>query len=367
MALWLYIHTAIQPSNYEKPTIMKKVNLFLIVIFSFTVVVSCKKSPPKVEEKSAIPVRTEIVKEQLLSFPVRTSGRLTAKTESKLSFKTGGIIKKIYVDEGQSVKEGELLSELNLSEIEPRAKQAELALQKAERDYQRAKNLYRDSVATLEQFQDAKTALEYAKSNAEIAKFNLKYSDIRAPGNGKILKRVSESNEIVGPGQPIFLFASTESSWVVRSNVTDKDIVHISLNDSATIEFDAYPGKTFYGRITETGNMADPYTGTYEVEITMKEQPESLVSGFIVTVTIYPAKTSRNMILIPAEAVQEGNGISGNVWLMKDEKPVRQVIEIHSITDRGIIVASGLVEGDEIITEGGEYVREGVDVEKKNY
>jgi RND family efflux transporter MFP subunit len=177
---------------------------------------------------------------------------------------------------------------------------------------------------------------------------------------------VSESNEIVGPGQPIFLFASTESSWVVRSNLTDKDIVNIRLNDSATIDFDAYPGKTFYGRITEIGNMADPYTGTYEVEIIMKEQPEALVSGFIVRVTIYPARTARKMILIPAEAVQEGNGLSGNVWVIRNEKPVKQAIEIHSITDQGIVVASGLVDGDEVITDGGEYVREGVDIKRIN-
>jgi len=348
-----------------KTTNMKKFCLLFLVICVF-ITISCKKSTPRSEERTAVPVRTEVVKEQMLSFPVRTSGRLTAKTESKLSFKTGGIIKRIYVDEGQSVREGQLLAELNLSEIEPKARQADLALQKAERDYERAENLYKDSVATLEQFQDAKTALEYAQSNNEIAKFNLDYSEIRAPGNGKILKRVSEPNEIVGPGQPIFLFASTESSWVVRSNVTDKDIVNIRLNDSATIEFDAYPAKTFHGSITETGNMADPYTGTYELEIRMKQQPELLVSGFIVKVTIYPSRTSRKMIQIPAEAVQEVNGIKGNVWLIKDGKPVRQEIEIYSITDMGIIVSSGLVEGDEIITDGGEYVREGSEIERKN-
>ncbi len=288
---------------------MKRIDLFLIAICAVIVVGACKRSSPKIEERTAIPVRTNVVKEQLLSFPVRRSGRLSAKTESKLSFKTGGIIKKIYVDEGQSVTEGQILSVLNLSEIEPKARQAELALQKARRDYDRAKNLYRDSVATLEQFQDAKTALEYAQSNAEIAKFNLEYSEIRAPLNGKILKRVSESNEIVGPGQPIFLFASTENSWVVRSNLTDKDIVNIRLNDSATIDFDAYPGKTFYGRISETGNMADPYTGTYEVEIILKEPPESLVSGFIVKVTIYPVRTARKMILIPAVSCAGGEWI----------------------------------------------------------
>ena len=111
---------------------MNKIRLFLLTICVFIVAGACKKSTPKIEEKTAVPVRTEVVKEQLLSFPVRTSGRLSAKTESKLSFKTGGIIKKIYVDEGQSVKEGQLLAVLNLSEIEPKARQAELALQKAQ-------------------------------------------------------------------------------------------------------------------------------------------------------------------------------------------------------------------------------------------
>jgi multidrug efflux system membrane fusion protein len=343
---------------------MNKVHLFLLVFCVTITVAACRKSIPKVEEKTAVPVRTEVVKEQLLSFPVRTSGRLTAKTESKLSFKTGGIIKKIYVDEGQSVTEGKLLAILNLSEIQPKARQAELALQKAQRDYDRAKNLYRDSVATLEQYQDAKTALELARANAEIARFNLEYSEIRAPLNGKILKRVAESNEIVGPGQPIFLFASTESAWIVRVNLTDKDIVNIRLNDSATINFDAYPGKTFYGRTSETGNSADPYTGTYEVEIMMKEQPESLVSGFIVKVNIYPSRTTRRMILIPAGAMQEGAGLSGNIWVIRDEKPVKQSVEIYTITDQGIIVSSGLIEGDEVIVDGGEYIREGVNIER---
>src|SRR4030042_5665960 len=304
MAIWIkqfshiFTNTSGHNSNRNikiKLIDMKKIDLFLLAFCISITVVACRKPVPKIEERNAVPVRTEVVKEQLLTFPVKTSGRLTAKTESKLSFKTGGIIQKIYVDEGQSVTEGQLLAILNLSEIQPKARQAELALQKRQRDYERAKNLYKDSVATLEQFQDARTALEFARSNAEKEKFNLDYSEIRAPLNGKILKRVSESNEIVGPGQQLFLFASTESAWIVRVNLTDKDIVNIRLNDSATINFDAYPGKTFYGRISETGNSADPYTGTYEVEIMMKEQPESLVSGFFVEVSIYPSVTTRRM------------------------------------------------------------------------
>ncbi len=64
--------------------------------------------------------------------------------------------------------------------------------------------------------------------------------------------------------------------------------------------------------------------------------------------------------------MQEGNGLSGNVWVIRDEKPVKQAIEIHSITDQGIVVTSGLIDGDEVIVDGGEYIREGVDIERIN-
>lgn len=343
---------------------MNKLNLTILIMPFFFFLPSCKKSPPQQEERTSLPVRTEIVREQFVSFPIHSSGRLASKTESRLSFKTGGIIRKIYIDEGQAVEEGQLLAALNLSEIKSKAMQADLALQKAQRDYTRAKNLYRDSVATLEQFQDARTALEVARTNENIAKFNLEYSEIRAPSKGKILKRVAEANEIVGPGQPVFLFASTESAWVVRVNLTDKDIINVQMDDSASVSFDAYPGKTFVCHVSETGNSADPYTGTYEVELNMDELPEVLVSGFITRVDIFPAKSVKKMIVIPVEALIDGKGMTGSCYVIRDGKPVIQTIEIHTLTDTGIVVSSGLEDGDEIIIEGGEYIRDSINIEK---
>lgn len=343
---------------------MNKFTLPLMIMPVFLFLLSCKKSPPQQEERTSLPVRTVIVKEQIVTFPIHSSGKLASKTESKLSFKTGGIIQRIYMDEGQTVEEDQLLAALNLSEIRSKARQAELALQKAQRDYNRARNLYNDSVATLEQFQDARTALEVARTNANIAKFNLEYSEIRAPSKGKILKRVAEENEIVGAGQPVFLFASTESAWVVRVNLTDRDIISVQLDDSASVSFDAYPGQTFACHVSETGNAADPYTGTYEVELHMDELSESMVSGFITRVDIFPVKSVKKMIVIPVEALIEGKGMSGSCYVIRDGNAVREAIGIHTITDTGIVVSSGLEDGDEIIIEGGEYIREGIDVEK---
>ncbi|MCK5823732.1 MAG: efflux RND transporter periplasmic adaptor subunit, partial [Bacteroidales bacterium] len=262
---------------------MKKIIKTLSWIIVIALFFSACTEQVKEEEKNIdkVKIRTTKVIEKEISIPVHCSGKLASKTESKLSFKTGGIISAIFVDEGRKVKKGQVLAKLNLSEIQAQVNQAKLGLNKAERDFKRANNLYIDSVATLEQLQNATTALDIAKSNVKIAEFNLQYSTIKAPLNGKILKRVAEENEIIGTGNPVFLFGSTENDWVVRVNITDKDIFSLNFKDKAEVKFDAYPDIIFTAIVTEIGNSADPYTGTYEVELTLKPTNTKFASGLI--------------------------------------------------------------------------------------
>jgi RND family efflux transporter MFP subunit len=319
---------------------------------------SCADSGPKTTTEPAVAIKTTRIADTAIVFAVRTAGKLASKSESKLSFKTGGIIRQILVDEGQSVVKDQLLAQLNLEEINSRVSQAQLALNKAERDYERAENLYRDSVVTLEQFQNAGTALEMARSSLSIANFNLQYSTIRAPARGKILKRIAETNEIIAPGHPVFLFAATGSDWVVRANLADRDMVRVRLGDSAHLGFDAYPGEVFLGQISEIGTAADPYTGTYEIEIRMIRKPPQLVSGFIAKVNIYPAASGKQLV-IPVEALVDGTGLTGFVMVLADGRPERRKILIRTFTDHGIVVQEGLSPGEELIVEGAQYLRSG--------
>ncbi|MFC2081538.1 efflux RND transporter periplasmic adaptor subunit, partial [Bacteroidota bacterium] len=233
---------------------------------------------------------------------------------------------------------------------------------KAERDHKRAENLYRDSVATLEQFENARTALEVARANNKIARFNLQYSVIHAPSNGKILKRIAESDEIIAPGHPVFLFASTMNEWVVRANLTDRDVIRISMLDSARISFDAYPEQDFMGLVSEIGTSADPYTGTFEIEIQLVRKPEKLVSGFIARIEVYPSD-GKEKIIIPFESVMDGTGLSGYVYVLEDGKPRRQNIQIETFTDDGVVIKNGIQAGDKIVVEGAQYLREGSRIE----
>jgi RND family efflux transporter MFP subunit len=336
----------------------KKTLFPLYFLAGLVILAACGDSGPKETPEPVVAIETTRITDTVIVIAVRTAGKLASKSESKLSFKTGGIIQKIMVDEGQSVRKDQLLAQLNLEEINSRVIQAELALKKAERDYKRAGNLYRDSVATLEQFENAGTVLEVARSNASIANFNLQYSTIRAPAYGKILKRIAETNEIIAPGHPVFLFASTGSNWVVRANLTDRDIVRVSMRDSAHVRFDAYPGEIFAGVISEIGTSADPYTGTYEVEVQMTRRPESLVSGFVAKVDIYPAALEK-LVVIPVESLIDGTGLTGYVLVLKDQQPERRKILIRAVTDQGIVVREGLSPGEELIVEGAEYIKPG--------
>lgn len=336
---------------------MKKPIQFILTIsvLSFVLFSSCSKKQSSETKESTLKVKVATVKEAETKFPIRTSGRLMSKTESKLSFKSGGIIRKIEVDEGMSIKQGRLLASLDLVEIQSHVKQAELALEKAKRDLGRVKNLYEDSVATLENLQDATTGKEIAESNLQIAEFNLKHSQIVAPSIGKILRKLASENEMVGQGTPVFIFAPDEGRMIVKVNLTDREIVKVEEGDSAKLRFDAWPGRVFDASVTQIANAADPYTGTYETELTLGKTNVKLLSGFIAKAEIFP-KLKLKFMQIPVEALVDGKGREGYVYILEDQNPVRKKVEIERIENDKLIISGGLNPGEQVVTEGAQYV-----------
>ena len=331
----------------------------LIVLGMIMILVSgCKgirKMPPEVSRQgvSPLPVKVVRVEERMLTVPVRATGHLEAKDQIRLSFKTGGIIRTIPVEEGVRVKKGELLASLDLSEIEARVNEALLAYRKAVRDYKRVENLYRDSVATLEQLEHVRTARDIAYNNLRIARFNLKHSVIRAPSEGKVLRKLAEEGEVVGAGMPVLLFASTDKAWVVKCHVPDKEIVRLRAGDSAVVRFDAWRDKVFPGTVTLTGSAADPYTNTYSVEVTLSPSELPLVAGLIGSVRIYSREMKRG-VAIPYRALREGDRMRGEVWVVRNQRAVLTEVEVKEMLDSFLLLAHGLQTGDTLVVEGGE-------------
>ena len=330
-----------------------------IIIWGMIILLAgCKPATEKeVTENKALQVKLWEVEIREYKLPVRAAGMLSTSTEMKLGFKTGGIVRQVNIKEGASVKRGEVLAVLDLSEIDAQVNQARIGLEKAQRDLTRAGNLYRDSVATLEQFQNASSAYELAQSQKRIADFNLEHSRIKAPANGKIQKILVETNELIAPGYPAILFASTESDWVVRVALTDKDIVKFSLGDSAHVEMDAFPDISFPAEITELGAIADPVTGTYEAELRILRPNAQFRSGFISRAYIFPTQSS-SAVMVPLEALLDASDRRAIVYVYREGEPSRRRIRTGRIVDDLIMVIEGLEPGELVVTEGAKYIRD---------
>jgi len=203
-----------------------------------------------------------------------------------------------------------------------------------------------------------------AKSQFKIAEFNLEHSRIKAPSEGKILKILVETSEVIAPGYPAILFASTESDWVVRVSLTDKDIVKLSLGDSAEVFMDAYPGRRFRAEIMELGTIADPVTATYEAELLILHPLPGFRSGFISRAEIYPSEIKRAMVL-PLHALIDATDNRAFVYIFREGKAEKRWIRTGSILGEEVVVNEGLSEGDLVITDGAKYLREGAEVEVK--
>ena len=358
----------------KKQTIhMKKLNGLFVSVFLITLLISCKKDYVGYQESTSTSTRRVRVQElKPIQSPmvINASGVLASSSEMNLSFKIQGIVSEVLADEGQRVRKGATLARLNLSEINAQVLQAKRNFEKATRDFDRIQNLYQDSVATLEQLQDTQTLLDVAKADLDIANFNLQYAHITAPMNGKVLKRMVEPNELINPGQPMFVLgtAGTQGAQVIKIGLADVDVVKISAKDSAFVTFDPFPDRRYPAYISEITEAANPATGTFEVELTLSPvyYPE-VKNGFVGKVKVFPSNTTP-YYQVPMTALIEGVEKEALVYLTDDKKTAYQkrlsVATIHA--DFFIVPAKDMKASLWVVTEGGAYLSNNDSIELLN-
>ncbi|HAI74750.1 MAG TPA: efflux RND transporter periplasmic adaptor subunit [Microscillaceae bacterium] len=319
------------------------------------------KDKKKQVQDELIAVRTAPVERLVVDRPVLSSGVVSSAAEARLAFKTGGVIDKILVVEGQNIVKGQLLATLNLTEISAQAQQAQENLAKAERDLERAKNLYEDSVATKEQYQNASTAYNIAKQSTVIAGFNQSYSEIRASLTGKVMKKIMNEGEVVSPGTPVFMIsATTANDWVIKVGLSDRDWARLQVGDPAEINLDAYPDQPLKGFVRELAETADPVTGTFECEVSLIPQADiKFAAGLIASVEIKP-KQNQSQLVIPLAALVETKGKTGIVFILDEQQIARRKeIRIAFLSGDKVVVAQGLDSATQVITAGSPYLSEG--------
>jgi multidrug efflux system membrane fusion protein len=313
-----------------------------------------------------IPVHTATVQQKSISLPVHASGVLTSSAEQRLSFKIGGVIRNIYVDEGDVVRPGQLLAVLDKTEIDAQVAQAQQALAKSERDLARVEGLYRDSSATLELLQNATTGRDLTRETVRIATFNQQYAEIRATKAGKIIKKLANEGEVTGPGMPLFvLFETGANDWVVQINVSDRDWARLQQGMPAMVQMDAYEGVQFVGKVSDLAPAADPSSGLYAVEVRIQPQGKRFAPGLFAEVEIKPSQ-SRSYMLVPVEAIVEGDGQSAFVFAIQadGESVQKKQVKVAFIEGDQAVVSSGLEGVTEVVTSGAPYLTDKKKVRK---
>jgi multidrug efflux system membrane fusion protein len=308
-----------------------------------------------------VPVSVQQVTFADFAKPIIGSGMVKPISEQSLSFKVSGIIASVLVKEGQMVKKGTPLAKLESEEIDAQVSKAQAVYTDALRQLERINSLKERQLVSDEQTRQANTALQVAKSDLRIAKFNRKYSVITAPEDGQILTRLIEPNELINAGQSAFVFADQKKGWSVRLSVADVDVVKLTLGDTAKISLDAYPGKTFKGVVNEISGRANSRSQTFQIDVAIKNAPR-LYSGLVAHTQIDPSERQK-LAQLPLSALIKANGSRGQIYVATaDGKTQLKNIQIAYLDGSNALISQGVIEGEWAVVLGGPFILAGNEV-----
>ncbi len=345
---------------------MKKANFYpsLLILLSVGCHEPQRTDTTLSEASDPIPVRVLPIQSTRVSADVQATGLLSTQNETRYSFKIGGVIDRIYVEEGQSVRRGQRLATLKQTEIGAQNEQAQLGLEKARRDYQRTASLYRDSVATLEQFQNAKTAFDLAQRSLQVVSFNQQYAHIVAGASGLVTRKLANEGEIISTGSPVLVINETAGpgDWTLNVGLNDQEWVRVAVGNPATVRIDAFPGRTITGRVVRKPTAADPGSGTFSVEIALSLAGVKPVIhpsvGMFGKARIQTGRSSSHPT-IPYEALVEADGNQAFVFTPVGSNRVRRVpIQIDAFNPRQVVVKGGLDSIASIVVANSAFLNE---------
>ncbi len=323
---------------------------------------ACKQEQPVAKKNvdDVIPVKVMQLQSHNGQANIAVSGQFTTDDETYLSFKTGGVIDRILVKDGDAVRKGQLLAVLKLTEIDAQMQQANLAFEKAKRDNARATSLYKDSVATLEQLENSKTALDLATQQLAAAKFNRSYSEIRAAKDGYILRKLTNEGQMAGPGVPVFQTnGAASNNWVLRVSVGDKQWAAIAPGNKATIHTET---GDYAAAVSRKSQGTDPATGLLSVDISLSgKTPASIATGMfgkaVIETGYNKTQHASNIYSIPYDALLDADGSTGYVFIVNEQNKVSKVkVEIEGIEKDSVIISDGLQDASSIVISGSAYL-----------
>lgn len=333
---------------------------FTPLLLSVALLAACGGKDPAAEtaDSAATPVTVMQVRPSHTPATVHVPGLFTTDDETALSFLSGGIVRSVLVKEGEPVKAGQLLATLEPTNIDAQVQQAQLGFEKADRDLQRAEALYKDSVISLETLQNARTGRGVAQQQLTAAQYGRRHAEIRASGDGFVLRKFVNEGQLVGAGSPVLMVnGAGKGQWLLKAGLSDKDWALVSVGDSASVQADAFPGLTMKAVVSSKSAGADQRSGAFLVELRIIDAGTQLASGLYGKAMIR-TRGRAEAVAIPYEALLDGDAAQGYVFIAADGKAHKQAVTVHGITNTQVLV-SGLDSTQALIVKGGPYLTEG--------
>ena len=364
---------------------MKKLRIskiwIAVVVIVIVAVAAWAMSGGKKEED--INFKEEKVALKTLQNSVTATGTIEAVTSVTVGTQVSGIVNKLYVDYNSQVKKGQVIAELDKTNLlsELNTAKANLASAQSSLNYQAAnmeryKTLYKKGLVSADEYENAlltyrqaKEQVASSKENVQRAQTNLGYATITSPIDGTVISKSVEEGQTVAASfntPELFTIAKDLTNMQVVANVDEADIGGVKEGDRVTFTVDAYPDDTFEGTVkqvrleaTTTNNVA-----TYEVVISAPNADLKLKPGLTANVTIYTQERSgvlavanKALRFTPTkETVGKDMKIvdckgKNKVWTLNGNTLTAHPVTIGQSDGINTEITKGLKQGDKIVTE----------------
>ena len=364
---------------------MKKLRIskiwIAVVVIVIVAVAAWAMSGGKKEED--INFKEEKVALKTLQNSVTATGTIEAVTSVTVGTQVSGIVNKLYVDYNSQVKKGQVIAELDKTNLlsELNTAKANLASAQSSLNYQAAnmeryKTLYKKGLVSADEYENAlltyrqaKEQVASSKENVQRAQTNLGYATITSPIDGTVISKSVEEGQTVAASfntPELFTIAKDLTNMQVVANVDEADIGGVKEGNRVTFTVDAYPDDTFEGTVkqvrleaTTTNNVV-----TYEVVISAPNADLKLKPGLTANVTIYTQERSgvlavanKALRFTPTkETVGKDMKIvdckgKNKVWTLNGNTLTAHPVTIGQSDGINTEITKGLKQGDKIVTE----------------
>ncbi len=340
-------------------------------------IVSKQNAPFNVSYSSAL------VEEGKIEETVTATGTIEPVTTVDVGTQVSGIVSKIYVDYNSVVKKGQVIAELDKTNLASslRSAQSNLAAAKSELDYQtlnykRLKTLHDKGLVSDNDYDEARLSYEKAKQsytvqqqNVSTAQTNYGYATITSPIDGVVLSKSVEEGQTVASSfstPTLFTIAKDLTDMRVIANVDEADIGSVVVGQRASFQVDAYPNETFEGKVTQVriNGTEESNVVTYEVVISAPNQSLKLKPSLTANITIYTLERS-NVISVPSKALRftptkETVGPNDKIedcegthklWVREGKTFKAYAVKIGDSDGTRTEILSGIPKGTRVITD----------------